>query len=66
MNGGAEFRAVSRTKDEIAMDRSELLGIRRSRGVASVELMNLYVPLYLERHLGKSWEQLRAEQEAQK
>lgn len=49
------FKDDFRTEGQKNDDASELFGIRRSRGVASFELMNLYVPLYVEMRDGMSW-----------
>ena len=59
---GAVFKDTQRTDEQKAYDRGELFGIRQSRGLASVELSNLFVPFYCERRDGKSWEEIEAEQ----
>lgn len=55
---GAVFRDTERTDAQKAYDRGELFGIRQSRGLASAELMQLYVPFYCERRDGKPWEEI--------
>lgn len=55
---GAVFRDTKRTDAQKAYDRGELFGIRQSRGLASAELMQLYVPFYCERRDGKPWEEI--------
>ena len=39
-------------------------GIRQSRGLASAELMQLYVPFYCERRDGKPWEEIEDDLES--
>lgn len=55
---GAVFRDTQRTDDQKEYDRGELFGIRQSRGLASAELMRLYIPFYCERRDGKPWEEM--------
>lgn len=61
---GAVFRDTRRTDAQKAYDRGELFGIRQSRGLASAELMELYVPFYCERCDGKSWEEIKDDLES--
>lgn len=61
---GAVFKDTSRTEEQKNQDRGELFGIRQSRGLASAELMKLYVPFYCERRDGKSWEEIEDEMES--
>ena len=58
-NGGEiVFMDAQRSEQTKAADRSELFGIRRSRGLASIDLMKLWVPFHLERRDGKPWEEI--------
>ncbi|WP_456389599.1 hypothetical protein [Profundibacter sp.] len=61
---GAVFKDTNRTKEQKSQDRGELFGIRQSRGLASAELMKLYVPFYCERRDGKPWEEIEEKMEA--
>lgn len=53
----AAFEDTRRTDAERAEDARELFGIRQSRGLASAELTQLYLPFYLERRDGITWEE---------
>lgn len=55
----AVFRDKDRTEEQKSRDRREFMGIRQMRGLASIELMNLHVPFWSERHYGKPWEELQ-------
>lgn len=61
----AVFRDKDRTEEQKSRDRREFMGIRQMRGLASIELMNLHVPFWSERHYGKPWEELRKKFEAE-
>lgn len=56
--GELVFMDTERSEGTAAADRSELFGIRRSRGLASSDLMKLQIPFYLERRDGKPWEEI--------
>lgn len=47
-----EFRDANKTEAILARDRKELLGIRRSRGVASAELLRIWVEMWHDRFEG--------------
>lgn len=61
---GAVFKDDERTETQKLQDRGELFGIRQSRGLASAETMNLYLPFYLERQEERAWEEIEADGEA--
>lgn len=48
----AFFRSIKRTDAQSTQDRKELFGIRQSRGLAGAELLEVYLPFYLERRDG--------------
>lgn len=58
---GAVFKDTARTEAQKLQDRGELFGIRKSRGLASAEMMILHLPFYLERKQGRAWEEIEAE-----
>lgn len=51
------FQDAQRAPEQRDADRADLFGIRRSRGLASVELMAVHVWFYLERRDGLTWEE---------
>ena len=59
------FQDQQRTDEQKAADRKGLLGIRRAHGLASAELMAVWMAFRLEQREGISWERLldRAETE---
>ncbi len=59
------FMDIERSDATKEADRSELFGIRRSRGLASADLMKLWIPFYLERSEGKTWEEIAKGSDAQ-
>lgn len=54
--GGIFFRTVERSTEQLEADRKDLMGIRRASGVASSEMMQVWVQFYLERRDGLDWE----------
>lgn len=56
--GEVVFIDTQRSEETKAADRSELFGIRRSRGLAPADLMKLWLPFHLERRDGKPWEEI--------
>lgn len=54
---GAFFKTAQLTEVQKTADRKDLMGIRRSRGVASRELSMVHVWFYVERRDGITWEE---------
>lgn len=54
--GGVFFQDRNRNEEQRDADRRDLFGIRRARGVASIEMLKLSVQFYLERRDGLTWE----------
>lgn len=60
--GGIFFRTLNRSEEQAAADRKDFLGIRRASGVASSEMMQIWVQFYCERRDGLDWEKKLAKE----
>jgi hypothetical protein len=56
VGGGIFFRTLNRSEELVAADHKDFFGIRRSSGVASAEMMQIWVQFYCERRDGPDWQ----------
>lgn len=58
--GGIFFKTENRSEEQMEADRKDLLGIRRSSGVASSEMAPIWTEFYVERRDGLGWKKKTA------